>query len=153
MPRRLPLPAFLLVLALGGCTSQRAAVPGYAWAFMNDPGEGPKLAYGRPSSDEVLLMMTCGGGPGRVALTAAGLTGSELAVSSGGQVSRLAATPTSGLGEDDLLRAVTDHDAQALRNFRGTGDLAILHGGKRHGIAAAPTDRSQVRAFFAACEV
>ncbi|KRA57737.1 hypothetical protein ASD79_15575 [Caulobacter sp. Root655] len=151
MPRRLAL-AVLLALGLAGCASQQAAMPGYAWAFMQDPGEGPKLAYGRPSSDEVLLMMTCAATPGRVTLTATGLTGSRLAVSSGGQTARLAATTTPGLGDDSLLQAVTDRDTPVLSNFRRTGDLAILHGDTRHGIAAAPADRGQVKAFFRACE-
>ena len=83
MPRHLALPAVLLALGFTGCASQQAAVPGYAWAFMNNPNEGPKLAYGRPSSDEVLLMMTCGGASNRVTLTATGLTGPELTVSCG----------------------------------------------------------------------
>lgn len=152
MPRRLALPALLLALGLAGCTSQRAAVPGYAWAFMNDPGEGPKLAYGRPSSDEVLLMMTCGEASDRVTLTATGLTGPQLAVSSGGQTARLPAAPTPGMGEEALLRAVSDRNAPVLSNFRRTGDLAILHGDTRHGVTAAPADRGQVKAFFKACE-
>jgi hypothetical protein len=151
MPRRLAL-AVLLALGLAGCASQQAAVPGYAWAFMQDPGEGPKLAYGRPSSDEVLLMMTCAATPGRVTLTATGLTGPLLTVSSGGQTTRLAATTAPGLGEDGLLQAVADRDAPVLSNFRRTGDLAILHSDTRHGIAAAPADRDQVKAFFRACE-
>jgi hypothetical protein len=152
MPRRLALPALLLALGLAGCTSQRAAVPGYAWVFMNDPGEGPKLAYGRPSSDEVLLMMTCGGTPDRVTLTATGLTGPQLSVSSGGQTARLPAAVTPGMGEEGLLQAVADRDAPVLSNFRRTGDLAILHGETHHGVAAAPADREQVKAFFRACE-
>ena len=152
MPRRLAL-AVLLALGLAGCASQRPAMPGYAWAFMDAPGEGPKLAYGRPSSDEVLLMMTCAATPGRVTLTATGLTGPQLAVSSGGQVTRLPATATPGLGEDSLLQAVADRDTPVLSNFRRTGDLAILHGDTRHGVAAAPADRGKVKAFFAACEV
>jgi len=149
MPRRLALAA---LLALAGCASQQAAVPGYGWAFVNDPGEGPKLAYGRPSSDEVLLMMTCAEAPDHIVLTATGLSGPQLAVSSGGQVTRLPATAAPGLGEDSLLQAVADADAPVLRNFRRTGDLALMHGDQRHGVAAAPGDRGQVRAFFKACE-
>ena len=151
MPRHLA-PAALLALALAGCAGPRAAIPAYAWVFMNDPGEGPKLAYGRPSSDEVLLMMTCGGEPNLVTLSATGLTGPQLAVSSGGLTARLPAATTRGMGEEGLLQAMTDRDAPVLSNFRRTGDLAILHGDTRHGVAAAPADRGQVRAFFAACE-
>ena len=152
MPRHLALPAVLLALGFTGCASQQAAVPGYAWAFMNNPNEGPKLAYGRPSSDEVLLMMTCGGASDRVTLTATGLTGAQLTVSSGGQTARLPAAKTPGMGDEGLLRAVTDRDTPVLSNFRRTGDLAILHGDTRHGVAAAPADRDQVKAFFKACE-
>ncbi|EJL31086.1 hypothetical protein PMI01_02894 [Caulobacter sp. AP07] len=150
MPHRLAL-SVLLALGLAGCASQQATVPGYVWAYMQDPGEGPKLAYGRPDSDEVLLMMTCAAPPGRVTLTATGLDGPLLTVSSGGQVTRLPATTAPGLGEDALLQAVTDRDTPVLSNFRRTGDLALMNGDTRHGIAAAPADRGQVKAFFKAC--
>lgn len=151
MPRRLAVPVLLLLsAALLGCAGRQDAAPGYAWAFMDNPDEGPKLAYGRPSSDEVLVMMTCPD-PARVTVTAAGVTGADLVVGSGGALARLSAAATPGLGDEALLQAVADRDGPVLDNFRRTGDLALVRGGERHGVAASPSDRGQVKAFFAAC--
>lgn len=151
MSRHLALPALLLTATLFGCASQQAAMPGYGWAYMNDPGEGPKLAYGRPSSDEVLVMMTCADRR-RVAVTAAGLSGAALVVGSGGKTARLPASVTPGMDGEGLLQAAVDRNAPVLDNFRRTGDLTLMRGADRHGVAATPVERGQVKAFFKACE-
>jgi hypothetical protein len=149
MPRRLVLPAVLFALSVAGCAHQQAALPGYSWAFLDNADEPPKLAYGRPSSDEVLLMMTCAPGSRAVTLSASGVSGRTLSVSSGGRLSRFAAV---GGSDGGLLEAEADRDALALGNFRRTGDLAIVNAGRSHSISAVPADRGQVAAFFKACE-
>lgn len=149
MPRRLALSGFLLALSVAGCAHQQAALPGYGWAFLDNADEPPKLAYGRPSSDEVLMMMTCAPGSKAVTLSASGVSGRTLSVSSGGKLSRFAAV---GATEGGLLEAQADRDSPALGNFRRTGDLAILNAGRSHSIAAAAADREQVAAFFRACD-
>jgi hypothetical protein len=98
MPRRLLssrlLPnALLLVLTLGGltlgaCAHDQPREPGYAWNYMNSAEEGPKLAYGRPDSDDVVMMMACAPRAATVTLTATGLAGDEIALASGRKVTR-----------------------------------------------------------------
>ena len=149
MPRRLALPALLLALSMAGCAHQQAALPGYAWAFLDNADEPPKLAYGRPSSDEVLMMLSCERGSRDITLSASGLSGRALSIRSGGKLERFAATDGDGGG---FLQVQADRDAPALGNFRRTGDLAIVNGGRTHSIAAAAADRGQVAAFFKACE-
>jgi hypothetical protein len=161
MPRRILssrfLPnALLLVLTLGGltligCASDRSSAPGYAWNYMDNADEGPKLAYGRPDSDDVVMMMACAPGASAVTLTATGLSGNEIALASGRTVTRLKAQLAASDMSDGVLEARTTVDASALSAFRRTGDLDLLVADERHSLDAAPADRRQVKAFFKAC--
>jgi len=161
MPRRFPSshllsPALLFVLTLGGltlggCASDRSSAPGYAWNYMNSEGEGPKLAYGRPDSDDVVMMMACAPRAPAVTLTATGLAGHEIALASGRTVTRLKAQAAPSDMSDGVLEARTTVDASALSAFRRTGDLDLLVADERHSLDAAPADRRQVKAFFKAC--
>jgi len=161
MPRRILssrlLPnALLLVLTLGGvslsaCAYDRRAEPGYGWSYMDSAEEGPKLAYGRPSSDDVVLMMACAPRASAVTLTATGLSGDEIALASGRSVTRLKAQAAPSAVSDGLLEARTTVDASTLRAFRRTGDLDLLVADERHGLDATPADQRQVKAFFKAC--
>lgn len=160
MPRRLInrlLPkALVLVLALGGatlggCAYDRSSAPGYAWNYMDSAEEGPKLAYGRPDSDDVVVMMACAPRASAVTLTATGLAGDEIALASGHVVTRLKAAPAPSAMSEGLLQARTTVDASALRAFRRTGDLDLLVADERHSLDAVPADQRQVKAFFKAC--
>lgn len=161
MPRRILsrryLPnALLLVLTLGGltlsgCAYDRPSAPGYAWNYMDSEGEGPKLAYGRPDSDDVVLMMACAPRASALTLTATGLSGDEIALASGRMVTRLKAQPLASDMSDGALEARTSVDASALSAFRRTGDLDLLVADERHSLDAAPADQRQVKAFFKAC--
>lgn len=161
MPRRILsrryLPnALLLVLTLGGltlsgCAHDPSSAPGYAWSYVNSEGEGPKLAYGRPDSDDVVMMMACASRASAVTLTATGLSGDEIALASGRKVTRLKAQATTSDMSDGVLEARTSVDAAALSAFRRTGDLALLVADERHNLDAAPADQRQVKAFFKAC--
>lgn len=163
MPRRLLssrlLPnALLLVLTLGGltlgaCAYERPSPPGYAWRYMDTGDEGPKLAYGRPDSDEVLMMMACAPASSAVTLTAADLSGDEIALASDSRVTRLKARLVGSEVVGNVLEARTSVDAAALSAFRRTGDLDLLIADERHSLDAAPADRHDVKAFFKACSV
>ncbi|MFZ0269617.1 hypothetical protein [Caulobacter sp.] len=150
--------ALLLVLALGSltlgaCASDRSTQPGYAWSYMNSLGEGPKLAYGRPDSDDVVLMMACAPRASAVTLTATGLTGDEIALASGRSVTRLKARAAPSDMSDGVLQARTSLDASVLRAFRRTGDLDLLIADERHSLDAAPANQGHVKAFFKACSI
>jgi hypothetical protein len=159
MPRRIlsrrVLPTALVLalsgLALGGCAHDPSSAPGYAWSYMNNPDEGPKLAYGRPDSDDVVMMLACAPGASAVTLTATGLSGDEIALASGRMVTRLKARPAASDMSDGVLQARTTVDASALRAFRRTGDLDLLVADERHSLDAVPADRRQMKAFFKAC--
>lgn len=147
--------ALLLVLTLGGltlsgCASDRSSAPGYTWNYMDNPGEGPKLAYGRPDSDDVVMMMACAPRASAVTLTAMGLPGNEIALASGRTVTRLKAQTAPDMSQD-ALQARTTVDASALSAFRRTGSLDLLVAQERHSLAATPAEHRQVKAFFAAC--
>ncbi|WP_165188540.1 hypothetical protein [Caulobacter soli] len=148
--------ALLLVLTLGGltlsgCAYDRSREPGYAWSYMDNADEGPKLAYGRPNSDDVVMMMACAPRASAVTLTATGLTGDQIALASGHKVTRLKARTAASAMNDGVLQAQTSVDASALRAFRRTGDLDLLVADERHSLDAAPADQRQVKAFFKAC--
>jgi hypothetical protein len=138
-------------LTLGGCVSDRSSAPGYAWNYMNSEGEGPKLAYGRPDSDDVVMMMACAPHASAVTLTATGLAGGEIALASGRSVTRLKAQAAASDMGEGVLEARTTVDAAALSAFRRTGDLDLLVADQRHSLDAAPADQRQVKAFFKAC--
>ena len=156
MARR-PIPtALFFVLTLGGlmlgaCASDQPSTPGYAWSYMDNADEGPKLAYGRPNSDDVVMMLACAPRASAVTLTATGLPGDEIALASGRMVTRLKAQAAPSDMNDGVLQARTSVDASALSAFRRTGDLSLLVADERHGLDAAPADRRQVKAFFKAC--
>ena len=161
MPRRLLssrlLPnALLLVLTLGGltlgaCSHDQPREPGYGWNYMHSAEEGPKLAYGRPDSDDVVMMMACTPRASAVTLTATGLAGGEIALASGRRVTRLRAQAAPSAMSEGVLEARTTVDASALSAFRRTGDLDLLVADERHTLDAAPADQRQVKAFFKAC--
>ena len=138
-------------LVLACCAHQHAANSAYAWAYLNEPGEGPKLAYGRPSSDEVLLMLVCPAPGGPVEVSASGLEGATIGLASRDRTSHLAARPAESGGNGTILMASTTSRDPALGNFRRTGDLAIVNAGQRHSIAARTDERRRVKAFFEAC--
>ncbi|MFT4251939.1 MAG: hypothetical protein QM608_05610 [Caulobacter sp.] len=151
MSSRLVAVALFAAFGLAGCAHERAANSAYAWAYLNAPGEGPKLAYGRPSSDEVLLMLACPAPGGPVEVSAGGIEGGTIALASRDRTSRLVAKPAEEGGAGPYLLARTSPRDPALGNFRRTGDLAILNGDKRHSIAASGDERGRVKAFFEAC--
>lgn len=155
-PRRSRPTALLLALTLGGltlsgCAYDRSSQQGYAWNYMNSAEEGPKLAYGAPDSDDVVMMMACAPSASAVTLLAPGLSGDEIALASGRNVTRLKAEAAPSDMSDGVLQARTTVDASALRAFRRTGDLDLLVADERHSLDAAPADQRQVKAFFKAC--
>jgi hypothetical protein len=154
MPSRaVAFAALMLAAGLAGCAHEKAGVAGYQWAYLAETGEEPRLAYGRPNSDDVVLMMRCHPGRDHIAISAVGLSGGELVLASGRGESRFgAARIDDAMSEGGLIEARGSAKAPALEGFRKSGDLALLSGGERHSLAAGSADRGQVRAFFKACE-
>lgn len=142
----------LVATALAGCAHERAASPDYRWTFLNDADEAPRLSYGRPSSDEVLLMLACAPGADSVRISATGLGDREIILRSDEAQTRFPAqraeTPMS---DEGLLEARGRMSASALAGFQLTGRLAVLQSGTRHSLDAGRVDRGQVTAFFRSC--
>ncbi len=143
--------AVMLAAGLAGCAHEKVAQDGYRWAYLADAGEDPRLAYGRPDSDDVVLMMRCRPGAGQIDMSAVGVSGGELVLASGRSESRFAAARIDDAMSEGLMEARGQVSAPALRSFKRSGDLALLTKGQRHSLAAGSADRSQVNAFFKAC--
>lgn len=151
LSRAIPIVALALSAGLAGCAHEKVATNGYRWAYLADPGEEPRLAYGRPDSDDVVLMMRCRPGQDRVDVSAMGLSGGQIVLASGRAESRFPAAKVADAMGGDLLEGRGKASAEALERFRRSGDLALLTKGERHSLAANSADQGQVRAFFKAC--
>jgi len=150
-PRAAALAALFLAAGLAGCAHEENRAPGYRWIYLNDAQENPRLAYGRPDSDDVVLMMSCRPGGHQLDLSTVGLTSEELVLASGRSESRFAAAKVEDAMSDSLMQARGDTTAPALAAFRRSGDLAVMASGQRHSLKAGSADRAQVKAFFKAC--
>jgi hypothetical protein len=142
----------LLAAGLAGCAHEKVADSGYRWAFLSDPSDAPRLAYGRPSSDDVILMLSCSPGADSVQISAVGLSGGKIVLASNRIESRFTAGKAdSALVETGLLEARGRMSAPALAGFQHTGNLTILTNGERHNLHARREDEGQVKAFFRSC--
>lgn len=140
--------------ALGGCASAGPAPSPYAWSYQQVEGEGEKLAYGAPNSDDVVMMMTCEPGSGRVIMSAlVEEMRDELVLASGGEErSYPAIGGTSELDGGAIVEAEGFADKPVLTRFARTGELAILGGSKRIELAAQGGDQSSIGRFFERCQ-
>lgn len=149
--RSLNLAVLTFATALAGCAHEKMASSGYQWAYLSDDAAAPRLAYGRPNSDDVVLMIRCQPGQDAVDVSAVGLNEARLVLASGRTESRFASVAVRDPMSGDLLEARGETSAPALRAFRRSGDLALLTNGRRHSLSATAEDREQVQAFFKAC--
>ena len=142
----------LLAAGLAGCAHEKAGPSDYRWAYLEGGADAPRLAYGRPDSDDVVLMISCRPGQDQVAISAVGLSGGALVLASGRTESRFpAARVDDALSQGGLLEAHGKASAPALAAFKRTGELTLVTEGERHSLAADGADRGRVWAFFKAC--
>lgn len=153
MPRILALVGIVGAVALGSCVSQHATLnDGFAWSYQNHPGEGPKLAYGAPMSDNVVLMMTCDAGEGRARLSLlGGSPDAGLVLASGREATRFGGEPVASPGGGHLIETTAPLDATPLARFQRTGDLTLVDRGRSVRIDAQGSERGDVKRFFRAC--
>lgn len=143
------------VCLLAACAHQgdpRAA--GMAWSLHHSEGEGAKLAFGQPASDNVLLMMTCQPKSNQVlvSMSAAQGAGETLDLISGDVRNRLRGEIAPAMGEGSVLvEATTPADTAALSRFARTGELTIAEGGRRAQLPVRKEEKPVVADFFAAC--
>jgi hypothetical protein len=138
--------------SLAACAHEDAA-PGYAWSYQQDEYEGAKLAYGAPSSDDVLLMMTCAPGSGKVLLSA--LTEeaqNDIVLTSGSGRDRFAGAAMPSEIGGALVEAEVTAKAASLNHFAETGELAMMAGTETVSLAASGEEQAGVKRFFEACQ-
>lgn len=141
---------------LAACAHQGAPGPvaGMAWSLQHSEGEGAKLAFGQPASDNVLLMMTCQPRSNQVlvSMSAAQGAGETLELISGDVRNRLRGELAPAMGEGSVLvEAQTPADTAALSRFARTGELTIAEGGRRAQLPVRKEEKPVVADFFAAC--
>ena len=151
MPRMLAIIAAMACVGLGSCVSA-PAVPGLAWSFQNNAGEGPKLAYGAPASDDVVLMMTCEPGSQKIDVTLlGGSPWAGLTLTSGDARQTLKADLVASPGMGQMIQASAHTASAPLAGFARTGDLSLIDRGRTVNIDASPMERRGVARFFKAC--
>jgi hypothetical protein len=126
-----------------------------AWSLHHAEGEGAKLAFGQPASDNVLLMMTCQPRSGQILIsvtTPAGQTSDAIELSSREHVSRLSGQAAPSMGEGSvLMEAQAKADDRTLASFASTGDLTVMENGRRSPLPVRAAERETVSRFFAEC--
>jgi len=129
-----------------------ATGPEMAWSLSHAEGEGAKLAYGQPQTDNVLLMLTCAprSGAVQVSMTAPdGAAAQALKLSSGGRSAKLAGqTAPSGLGDGLLVEAEARADDPVRARFAENGELAVAVGARWTKL---PADPEKSRRFLDSC--
>lgn len=141
---------------LASCAHQgQSSFPGMAWSLNHAEGEGAKLAYGQPQSDNVLIMMTCQPRSGRVLVSMnAPLDAPTDAIhlASKRNNSRLAAVATPGMGDGAVyVEAEAPVTDRALASFAKTGDLSVITKGRKAVMPVSGAERGAVDGFFASC--
>lgn len=141
---------------LASCANQTpSAMPGMAWSLQHSPQEGAKLAFGEPSSDNVLLMMTCAPASGQVTLSllsSADAAPTVIELASGDRRARFAgSTGPAGLGAGAVIEAQAPAADPTLERFARTGSLSLVDEGRRSFLPVRAAERQAVSGFFSAC--
>jgi hypothetical protein len=150
--RRRAIASFIVACALSACasqtTTQLVGAADASWAMSTVEGEGLKLTFGRPDSDNVDLMMVCQPRSGRVTISVPKLADGRAAMlelRSEGAVSRHPATaPTGGY---EIFEAEFSARDPALTRFGRSGEIAYAVPGRR---ARLPKS-ADAAAFVAGC--
>lgn len=140
---------------LTACTHGGYGAIDLGWSLHHADGEGAKLAYGQPDSDNVLLMMTCQPKSGQVlvSLTAPDSVGVEaIELASKGHSSRLPGASAPAMTEgSSLIEAMAPANDPALQSFARTGDIAVMENGRAARMPVRQAERATVADFFAQC--
>ncbi len=155
----------LATMAVAACSTTSPTVPavlssdagpapiaGLDWFLTEDAAE-TKLAYGRASSDDLRLALTCVPGSGQLGLIQPASKGaSEIHLESGGDTERFAAiVEPAGVHDGDLLMAGARTGVPVFLRFRELGWLATWRGDEREMLAAHSSSRMSIERFFAVC--
>lgn len=145
------LASLIAAAGLAGCATPtpapRPVAAGMAWSLNAVEGEGLKLAYGKPDSDDVLVMLSCEPGQGHVRVSALASHASHAIALASGGLSRTypAEAGPSGVDGGFLVEGAAAPDDPVLARFARTGELTLGVDGRR---TALPTDASGEAAKF-----
>lgn len=149
--RRRVILSLIAVCSLAACAHQTPqAMPGMAWSLNHADGEGAKLAFGQPNSDNVLIMLTCQPGSGQVLVSANAPTGASptMELISRGKTARYSGEVGPSLGDGAVVEARAKASDAVFQSFAQSGDLAITVAGRR---TTVPGDRAKAARFAASC--
>ena len=141
---------------LAACAQQTGpSAPGMAWSLNHAEGEGAKLAFGQPDSDNLLLMMTCQARSGEVMVTVAApenRPAHAIELRSNERTTRLPGQIVPAMAEGEaLIEAQTPATNPTLASFARTGDLSIGGDGSSAKLPVRAGERQVVRNFLATC--
>ena len=152
------IPGLIAAASLASCASPQPAPPaepGMRWSLNEVTGEGVKLTFGVPNTDDVPVMLVCQRGSNRVRLSISGpdqvIVNPFIVIRSGSATSRIAATQMEdtegGLGA--RFEAVTSARDPVLEKFGESGRLRIETIGNNGSTPA--DDPRPVRHFLTLC--
>lgn len=133
------------------CAHDRVYMGGdMGWTLNESSGEGLKLAYGEPQTDNLLVMMTCQPRSGEVLVSLNTTADARplLVMTSGGRTARYPARIGPNLGDGAVVEAVTRTADPVLASFARSGG-ALAAGGS--GGPTALSGGAQFQRFLDSC--
>ncbi len=143
--------------AVSGCGHDQFAAKAGSDRFglyYDDRGTDVALAYGRPHSDEVALMLLCQKGSGQVQVSDVVRRGPAptLVLTSGAGRTVLGARVQSAESDAPaVLEAATALSAAGLAGLRRSGRMEVSYGAVRYWLKATSAEQQGVEQFFQAC--
>ena len=152
--RRRAAISLIAACAISACAHQTSpavsGVEGMRWIEVE--GDDPKLAFGLPDSDVLVIMMTCAPKSGEVQIAVFGDTGGRrpvMQIRSGASSARLPVSTTPSELHDAVVEAETKAATPVLASFARTGELAVGVGASP--MALPPADPAKAQRFVDRC--
>lgn len=123
----------------------------YTLSFEPRTGEGPKLTWGAPGSDDLQLLMVCTPGLGTVTIRDLWHEGSDFTMRSMEITADLEGKEVRADSGESWAEADVSPDAPVLAAFRDTGRLILISGQSDLRIEAGVAEKAKIAAFLKAC--
>jgi hypothetical protein len=148
----------IVAVCLAGCASSEPrptapAEPAMRWSLSEVEGEGVKLAFGVPQTDDAPVILTCQPGSDRVRISLSGpdqvIVKPQIVMHSGSATSRIAARQFADEGLGSRAEGLTTVRDPALVGFAASGRLSLEIAG--HSGRTPTDDPGLVRRFIKSC--
>ena len=146
--------AALCVILAAGCShgGEGPVKPPGMGLYFSRGGVAATLAYGRPNSDDVALVLECQAGSGQVDISdIARRSGANGLILTSGTSRVVLPTRTDTTLGPATLWARASSAAPVLAAFRRTGRIGVQSPGARYTVEAAADERPGIEQFFQAC--